>query len=128
MAGVTPVADLDAALAVYGADVTLRRQTSPVTDLAVRASYRPYAPEEVTGGIMAGDFKVVISPTGLNDATWKAAFANSGGVTMASPFDVDTSVPKRGDKIIIENRLRTIEYVMPYRINGELVRIEMQVR
>lgn len=123
------IADLDAALARRGANVTLRRMTTPdETDLTVRASYRPFSPDEVTGGIVAGDYRVVISPTGLDNAAWIAAFAAVGGVTMSAPFDVDPKLPKKGDKIILDNRLRTVEGVMPYTVNGEVVRIEMQVR
>lgn len=123
------IADLDAALARAGTSVTLRRETTPTpTDLVVRAAERPFAPDELTGGIRAGDHRLVISPTGLDAAAWVAAFAATGGQSLATPFDVDPGLPRRGDSVIIANRLRTIENVRPIFMDETVVRIEMAAR
>lgn len=123
------IADLDAALARAGTPVTLRRLTTPSpTDLVVPASARSYMPEEITGGIKAGDEKLVLSPTGLDDAAWVAAFSATGGQSLAAPFDVSPNLPKAGDKVVVNNRLRSIAAVMPVRVAGTVVRIEAQAR
>lgn len=123
------IADLDAALARAGTSVTLRRLTTPsATDLVVPASARSYMPEEITGGVKSGDEKIVVSPTGLDDPAWVAAFAATGGQSQAAPFDVSPNLPKAGDKVIVNNRLRSIEAVMPVRIADTVVRIEAQAR
>lgn len=122
------IARLDASLARRGQDIVLRRTTTPPTDLSVRANVRPVTPDEVTGGIVAGDLMVVVSPTGLDKPSWIAAFALTGGVSQSAPFNVDPKLPKKGDLAIINNRRRTIEAVMPIYVNGELVRIELQAR
>ncbi len=129
MTPATMIADLDAALKRAGTSITLRRATTPTaTDLVRPASVRSYTPEEVTGGVKAGDEKLVLSPTGLDDAAWVAAFAATGGQSQATPFDVSPKLPKAGDKVIVNNRLRSIEAVMPVRVAGTVVRIEVQAR
>ena len=64
------VSRLDAALQRSGSDVILRRKTDPVTDLTVRASHRRFEGDEITGNILDGDAKVIMSPTGLDDTDW----------------------------------------------------------
>lgn len=129
MTPVQRIERLDKALARSGSDVMLRRMTEPTpTDLPVRASERPYAPDELTGGVRAGDHRLVLSPTGLDDANWIAAFATTGGQSKPAPFDVDPKLPKRGDSVVIANRLRTIESVRPVEMDGTVVRIVVTAR
>lgn len=124
------IAALDRALAIAGTKLLLRRPTTPSpTDLDnVPAAVRSYLPEEITGGINAGDLKIVLSPTGLDDADWMAAFSSTGGSSLTAPYDVETWLPKKGDLVVVDKRLHSVEAVMPIRINGTVVRIEMQVR
>lgn len=125
MTSAEAIADLDAALASEGEDVVLRRGAqAPFTDLTVRAHVRHIRPDEVSGGIVAGDSMVTISPTGLDQAAWMAAAGSVG----AAPFAVDRRPPKVGDRIIVQGRLRRVEHAAPILMAGVLVRINMQVR
>jgi hypothetical protein len=121
------VSALDRALARAGEDIIIRRVvgTLPNTvniDVNVRALVRSYSPEELVGGITQTDSLVIISPSEIDRAQWPGGQA----ATMA-PFNPDTRLPKKGDKAIIQGRLRNIEVVDPFLVQGELVRIEMRV-
>lgn len=111
---------LDRALARCGEDIVLRRTG---VDLPVRAHVRTFRQEELTGGVMLGDLKVILSPTGLDDADWLAAIPAG-----TPPFDPDRRVPRRNEKAIVQGRLRNVENPMPIMMGGELVRIELVVR
>jgi hypothetical protein len=111
---VTPaqmIADLDAALARRGEDVTVRRYTAPSgtprpkTDIATRATVRAVKPEELAGEIDQTASKVVLSPTGL-------------GALL--PL-------RKGDKIVIQGDERHVELPKPIVVGGTLVRIELMV-
>jgi hypothetical protein len=86
---------------------------------------RAYAPDEIAGGVMATDLKVILSPTGLNDAAWIAAQTDPA---PSAGFSIDRRLPKIGEKAIINGRVHNIQGVMPIRVNDTLVRIELQVR
>ncbi|GLK86683.1 hypothetical protein [Ancylobacter defluvii] len=113
------VASLDRHLARHGADVVLRRvQPGGPVDVTVRAHVRGYTPHELTGSVVMGDTKAIISPTQIIAAGWSGA----------STDGTDARVPVRGDKLVIAGRLRNIEAAAPIYMAGELVRIELQVR
>ena len=119
---------LDRQIDMAGTDITLRRDTAPTpTDLAVKASIRPVRQDEVTGGVTSQGLRVVLSPTGLDDAAWIAAFTATGGEVLSPPFDVDPSLPKRGDSVILGGEKRRITDVRPILVNQEVVRIEVMV-
>ncbi|MFG1304159.1 hypothetical protein V5F34_08470 [Xanthobacter autotrophicus] len=105
------IASLDRQLAAHGEDVILRRYTGvgqarTSTDDTVRAFVRDYRSDEIVGGIAQGDTEVALSPTGVL----------AGGL------------PKRGDQVIIDGSVRTIQGAPPVIINGTVVRINLQVR
>lgn len=110
------IADLDDALAEYGADVVLRRisGTAPSTtntDVTVRAAIRSFQPQELVGGIVQTDSRVIISPTQITAAGWPG----------------DGTLPRPNDRLVIAGRVRNVKVVDPIYIGDELVRIEMAV-
>jgi len=124
---VTFQSDLDAMLASFGQDVILRRITGTTNQVSVdcpcRALVRGYQPKELAGGIIQGDTHVIISATDINRAQWP------GGEPVTNPPAVnDPRVPRAGDRIIIEGRSRGVVFADPIYINGELHRINVQVR
>lgn len=119
------IAALDRATAASGETVILRRVNGTVnTDLPVRASVRHYDGQELTGGIVAGDSKIVLSPTGLDAAAW----VNAAGAAGTPPFNPDRRIPRVGDRVIVGGRNRRIEFSRPFLVDGVLVRIELTVR
>jgi len=100
------IAELDGALAFAGSDVVLRKTNSAVGQITVRARVRFYKPDEIAGIIQQGDSKVVLSPTGLD------AFG----------------VPPQNGFVVVDGSPRRIIAPNPIRIQGTLVRIELQVR
>lgn len=114
------IATLDLSLEQYGEDVTLRRSTwvegvATHIDAGVRAKVSGYLSDELVGGIVQGDRKVILSPTGL--AAWPAIDATS-----------DERVPAVGDVVISAGRAYRVMAPNPLRAGGEMVRIELQVR
>lgn len=115
---------LDRGLSARGEDVVLRRISGSGasitnTDVTCRAVVRGYRPEELGGGIAQGDSQVILSPSEIRASGWP----DPGG----SPSDA-ASLPRKGDKLIVKGRMRTIEAVAPIQVAGELVRIDLQVR
>jgi len=119
------IAMLDRQLAKHGADCILRRivgtgaNTMPV-DVTVRARVDAYAKEELVNDIAETDSKVVMSPTQISAAQWP-------GGELPSLSVVDPSLPRRNDKLVVDGRVRNIEFVDPVTLAGELVRIEMRI-
>jgi hypothetical protein len=110
------IVDLDDALAEYGADIVLRRVTgvAPSTtniDVTVRAAVRSFQPQELVGGIMQTDSRVIISPTQITAAAWPG----------------DGTLPRANDKLVIAGRVRNVKVVDPIYLGDDLVRIEMAV-
>ena len=114
------IASLDRQLAAHGQDITLRRVGSPNVDATVRAFVREYKARELTEEVVQGDTEVVVSPTSVLAASWPGALAQSDGT--------DIRVPRKGDKVIIAGRLRTVQAPAPVYIGATLVRINLQVR
>ena len=115
---------LDRGLAARGEDVILRRisgsgPSATSIDVACRAVVRGYRPEKLVGGIAQGDSQVILSPSEIRSSGWP----DPGGLPSGS-----ASLPKKGDKLIVQGRMRTIEAVAPIQVAGELVRIDLQVR
>jgi hypothetical protein len=122
-----PGITLSSFLARYGQNVIVRRQVGndaqQATDATVRAVVRGYEPQELAGGIQQGDSRVIISPVDLAAAHWP------GGQPVGSPpSPLDAIVPRAGDRVVIAGRSRAIVMSAPIYVDGELVRIDMQVR
>jgi hypothetical protein len=120
-------ARLDQSLLRRGQECTLQRVVSGSTkSVALRAAIREYKPDELFGdnGLMVGDSHAVISATEIIDAKWP-----SKGV-LASTTAGDPRIPIHGDKIVLSNgRVRVVKAAWPASyIDGELVRIEMNIR
>ena len=124
MSALSHISALDRGLAARGQDVILRRisgsgPSATSIDVACRAVVRGYRPEELVGGIAQGDSQVILSPSEIRSSGWP----DPGGSPSGS-----ASLPKKGDKLIVQGRMRTIEAVAPIQVAGELVRIDLQVR
>lgn len=118
------LADLDDFLATDGQDIILRRTANATNlDCPCRAFVRRYDPSQLAGQVQQGDSQVVISPTDINRAQWP------GGVPITSPpAAIDPRIPLVTDRVVIAGRVRTIVLVEPIYFNGELSRINLQVR
>lgn len=124
MSALSHISALDRGLAARGQDVILRRisgsgPSATSIDVACRAVVRGYRPEELVGGIAQGDSQVILSPSEIRSSGWP----DPGGLPSGS-----ASLPKKGDKLIVQGRMRTIEAVAPIQVAGELVRIDLQIR
>lgn len=107
----------DSAKAMYrrqlaaGEDIILRRvnvSPTPNTDIPVRARVIGYRPEEMVGGIQAGDRKIIV----LAD-----------DVTFDPPL-------KKGDKAVVRGRVLNLEVVddNTRRVGGVLIAYELVAR
>lgn len=114
---------LDRQLRLHGQNATLRRYvgTGPsrtASDVAVRVRLDDYRPEELVGGIIQGDSRAILSPSQIIAASW-------GG----TPADgTDGRVPVKNDHLIVAGRARIVQAAAPFYMDGQLVRIELQVR
>lgn len=122
------IGSLDSALAEAGEDIILRRiigsgNNVQNIDVKCRAKVNAVSVQEIAAGIMQTDQNVILSPTQINNAQWPG-----GTVPLVPPFDVDQRVPRTAaDKAIVQKRLRTVAFVDPQFVDGELVRINMRV-
>ena len=124
MSALSHISALDRGLAARGEDVVLRRisgsgATATSVDVTCRAVVRGYRPEELVGGIAQGDSQVILSPSEIRASGWPDPDGSPSG---------SASLPRKGDKLIVQGRMRTIEAVAPILVAGELVRIDLQVR
>lgn len=116
---------LDRFLETDGEDCILRRvygqagNTAP-SDVTVRAKVMAYSEVELVGGIAQTDSKVILSPSQIAEAQWP------GGELPRSSVP-DPTLPRRNDKLIVDGRVRNVEFVNPADIGGTLVRIEMRI-
>jgi hypothetical protein len=106
------IAMLDRQIAKHGQPVVLRRvvANAAATEATVSAFVRGYKPDELVAGIVQGDTLVTLSPTSV----------------AGTPFS--PAVPRRGDKVLIDGRLRSVELADPVSIAGVMVRLNLQVR
>jgi hypothetical protein len=112
---VTPaaaIAILDRQIAKHGQPVTLRRvvANSAAATADVSAFVRGYRPDELVAGIQQGDTLVTLSPTSV----------------AGTPFS--PAVPRRGDKVVIDGRVRNVELADAVSVAGTMVRLNLQVR
>lgn len=120
------IARLDASLARRGEDVVLRRATLAAGnvlipfDATVRGFVRGYEPAEITGTIIQGDTKVIVSPTDIDAAGWP-------GPTVGTVVG-DRRVPRKGDVVVVQGAPRQVQAAAPKYVMGTLVRIEIQAR
>jgi len=135
---VTPsaaIAQLDRALARNGQDITLQRLTlgpngqQIAFSVGCRAMVTGYQASELIAGsgIVQGDSHVILSPTEINEAQWPGpSIVAAGGAAPGT----DARVPSksRGDRCVIAGKARAVEAGTPFYIDGELVRIELQVK
>lgn len=121
------ISSLDRMIADNGQDVVLQRITGAVNQATfsakVRAFVRGYQPHELVGSIIQGDSLVIISPTGISAAQWPGP-----QVIKTPPSTTDSKVPVTGDKCVIAGKTRNIQGANPFYLDGELVRLELQVR
>ena len=115
---------LDNALAMVGEDIVIRRVVSAGVnvDVKCRARIDGENTQEIAAGIAQTDLHVIISPSEINAAQWPG-----GTVPLLPPFDLDQRVPRINDKVIVQRRLRSISFVEPMFVGGDLVRINMRV-
>jgi hypothetical protein len=124
------ISALDNALAQAGEDIILRRVvgTAPNQvniDVTCRASVNAATVQQIVANIPATDLNIIISPTQINNAQWPG-----GTVPLLPPFNVDQRIPRVGptDKVLLRGAApRTVAFVDPKFINGELVRIDFRV-
>jgi len=98
---------LDDQLRRHGEPVMLHTVVAGVPDAgtAARAFVRGYKPDELAGDLIKqGDRRVTVSPT-----------------TVPAP-------PALNSKISVAGKMLNVQAVEPRRLNGVLVRIELQVR
>lgn len=115
--------NLDASLARSGEDAILRRVIAGTNvDVPVRAHVRTYRLNaiDLANGISFIPLIVIISPTQIRAANWPL-----GESAASAPFDVDPSLPKIGDRMIIKGAIKTIKASNPIAVDGEVVKIQM---
>ena len=118
------IAALDEALTDVGQQITLQRLTgTQLIPFAVQlqALVRGYTPEELVGGITQQDSFVILSPTEIDRNGWP------GANSSATPTNQDRRVPRKGDKAIINGKLRNVEAAVGIYVADVLVRIELRV-
>jgi hypothetical protein len=123
----TYIRDLDDSLRERGEDVILRRVVGTGNveslDVTVRASAkRQYVMNDLQGSNFEDTFKLIFSPTQIIDAQWPG-----GSVLGSAPFDVDPSLPRRGDYVVMKGRTYRVDEVDPIAIDNEVVRFEVMV-
>lgn len=112
------IAMLDRSLAKNGEDIVIRRYVGSgdvrvPLDVTVRAHVRGYLPNELVGGIVQGDTKLILAPTQIVAAAWPGP----------------VGWPQVGDRIVIEGRSSiTVQAAAVVRVAGTVVRIEIQAR
>jgi hypothetical protein len=106
------IAALDRQLAKHGEDVSIIRYTAPsgnprpkVEVPGIKAFVRPVKAEELAGNIDQTASNVVVSPT---------------DVTALLPL-------KKGDKVVIDGRERSIEVPKPILMGSTVVRVNLVV-
>ena len=98
------IADLDAILAEDGTDVVFRqvnKAPTPDVDTPIKGHVRDADGNEGGNGVASVRSVVIISPTGL------------------------PALPKRLDKIVVDGKVRTVQLPRFKRIQGQVVRIEL---
>lgn len=113
---------LDRSLARAGQDIVLQRMNGAAVAAQVtcRAVVRGYTPQELVGGITQQDSMVILSPSQIIAAGWKA-------FTVTGEDPRDQRIPIKGNKAVISGKTRNVESAGGIYVDGQLVRIEMRV-
>lgn len=118
------ISALDDALAETGEDVILRRPfgtgaSQRFVSVNVRAKITGIRDDQISAGIAQSELNFIISPSEINEKQWPG-----GTVPQLPPFDVDQRIPRaQADQIIARGKVRTVTFVDPVIVGGELVRI-----
>lgn len=123
------ISALDRGLAVAGEDVILRRTVGEDTNVVfveVKCRARVDAVNDAANaaGLRTSEFSLIISPTQINEAQWPG-----GSIPQVPPYNVDQRIPRANstDQILMRGETpRTITFVDPKIIGGELVRINLR--
>lgn len=118
------IAALDDALEEDGQEIRLQRLTGTQLipfEVKLPAVVRGYAPEQLVGGITQQDSFVILSPTDIDRKGWP------GPNSSATPTNQDRRVPRKGDKAVINGKVRNVEAAVGIYVADVLVRIEMRV-
>lgn len=104
------VGQVERQIGIAGRMIVLRRivSGSPV-DVSVKARVRFYTPRELTGDITQGDRRVKMSNKEIRDASWPGP-------------------PQKGDRMVIDDRVTTIESVDSQYIGEDIASFVIQVR
>lgn len=121
------ISGLDRALAEAGEDVVLRRVigVAPNTvniDVPCRAFVTGVTGEQVVAGLAATDVNVVLSPSEIATDQWPGGTPE----TTLSPT-IDPHLPRIGDQVITQDKLRSVVYAQPVYVAAVLVRINLRV-
>lgn len=110
------VDELNSGLAMAGESVSLRRLATPpatgfIYQVDCLAVIRGYSPSELAAGsgITQEDQKMILSPTALTAAGWPG-------------------VPRRGDRVVTNRGVMTVQAAAGLYVQDALVRIELTVR
>jgi hypothetical protein len=119
------IAALDRSLARAGEPVTIIRITGTNQQLPTAvdclAHVRLEGDQSTVGNVMQRRWSVIISPTEITAAQWP------GGQAVGNPpVQTDPRLPRKGDKISIGGKSMAIERADPVRVNGEVVRINIE--
>ncbi len=120
------ISALDRALATAGETIRLQRLALGPGDsqipfeVSCRALVRGYQPDELVNGITQQDQLIIISPTQIIANGWP------GAAPVRGPGD--QRVPQARDRTITSRGTLTVQAAVGIYLQGELVRIEMQVR
>ncbi len=88
--------------------------------VACRAEITALRDDQISAGITQSELNFIISPTQINKAKWPG-----GAAHQTPPFNVDQRIPRAtSDQFIARGKVRTITFVDPKFIDGELVRID----
>lgn len=119
------IAVLARQLREHGQDITLQRLstgTTPQTVLAsvmIRALVRPVGKaSELVGSMAQADVIATFAPSEIIAAGW------ASGAQGAA----DQRIPVKGNRIVLQDRTRSIDTVRPIYLAGQLVRIEAIAR
>ena len=123
------IGSLDSFLRTAGEDIILRRTTAGAdADQTVRASVRAASltrsrNNQLMDGTSQDDLLIVMSMSEIRASGWPNV-----GAAQAAPYNVDVSIPRRGDKVIVKGRLYRLEVVNPIAVANEVVRVTMTTK
>lgn len=97
-----------------GESVAIRRLTGPgiFFEVITKARIMDYSPDEMVGGIVQGDRKMIVANRDMENAQW--------------PFPV-----RVGDQVILldqNNATAMVRAAYPSSVNGQIVRHTLQIR